>query len=93
MIVFTADEPVDSPFVTVYRVELAARFNAATLRTTLRERGVGRVTIVKRGSSIDADELAGKLKLAGSGHRVVLLTRAAGEQVMIVGERLTASSP
>jgi hypothetical protein len=73
-------------------VELAARASASALRVHLRERGVGRVTIVKRGSMIDAEEFQRKLKLAGSEHRVVVLTRAAGEQVMIVGERLTASS-
>jgi len=40
------------------------------------------------GSRIDADELLRKLKLDGPGHCYVLLTRAAGEQTMIVGERL-----
>jgi hypothetical protein len=85
---FTGDEPIASPFVTAYRVDFAARFHAAELRRQLRERGVGRVTVVKRGSMIDADELVGKLKLAGLEHRVVLLTRAAGEPVMIVGMRL-----
>jgi hypothetical protein len=89
---FTSDDQIDSPFLTVYRIEMAARYHATALRQHLRGHGVGRVTIVKRGSMIDADELMGKLKLAGWEHRVVLLTRAAGEPVMIVGERLTASS-
>jgi hypothetical protein len=30
-----------------------------------------------------------RLKLAGPDHRFVLLTRAAGEQAMIVGERVS----
>jgi len=89
---FTSRDLVVSPFVTAYRVETAARQHLAGLRQHLRAHGVGRVTIVKRGSMIDADELARKLKLAGSEHRVVLLTRAAGEPVTIVCERLTASS-
>lgn len=93
VMLLTADRPVDSPFVTAYRVELAARFNATALRAHLRYRGVGRVTIVKRGSQIDSEELRRKLKLAGSDQRDIVLTRTAGEQVMIVGERLTASSP
>lgn len=90
---FTGNELVASPFVTAYRVDFAARLHAVELRRHLRERGVGRVTVVKRGSMIDADQLEGKLKLAGSEHRVVLLTRAAGEPVMIVCERVRASSP
>jgi hypothetical protein len=69
-------------------VELAERVNAARLRGYLRELGVGRVTVVKRGSAIDADELLRKLKLSGKGHRVLLLTRANGEQTVLVGERL-----
>jgi THUMP domain-containing protein/RNA cap guanine-N2 methyltransferase len=88
VMLFAADEPIDSPFVAVYRIELAARFNAAALRDHLRARGVGRVTIVKRGSPADANEVEKKLKLVGSAHRAIVLTRAAGEQVMIVGQRL-----
>jgi SAM-dependent methyltransferase len=87
VMLLTGNERVASPFVTTYQVELSARHNAAALRDHLRARGVGRVTVVKRGSSIDADELTRKLKLAGTDHRVVILTRAAGEPVMIVGER------
>jgi hypothetical protein len=93
VMLFTGDKPVESPFITAYRIEPAQPFKAAVLRDLLRERGVGRVTIVKRGSSIDADELVRKLKLAGRDHRVVVLTRAAGEPVMILGERATSSSP
>jgi len=93
VMLFTADQPRSSPFVTGFRVEITARLNAAALRDQLRATGVGRVTIVKRGSPVDADELMKKLKLAGSAHREVVLTRAGGEQVMIVGERLRASSP
>jgi SAM-dependent methyltransferase len=89
---FTGTTSVSSQFVTAYRVEESERYNVRRLREILKAQNVGRVTVVKRGSRIDADELLGKLKLAGSEHRVVLLTRAAGEQVMIVCERLTAAS-
>jgi hypothetical protein len=46
------------------------------------------VTVVKRGSTIDADDFVKKLKLAGSEHRVVLLTQTRGVQTMIVSEAL-----
>lgn len=85
----TGETEIASPLVTGYRVELAERVSASRLREHLRGHGVGRVTVVKRGSSIDAEELLKKLKLAGTAHRFVLLTRANGEQTMIVGERLT----
>ena len=84
----TGREPVASPFVTGYRVEFADRFHVNRLRDHLRQHRVGRVTPVKRGSMIDADELVKKLKLDGPEHRFVLLTRADGEQVMIVADRI-----
>jgi hypothetical protein len=83
----TGDRAVSSPLVTGYHAELAERVNPTRLRGYLRDRGVGRVTFVKRGSLVDSDELRKKLKLTGSGHRVVVLTRAAGDQVAIVCER------
>jgi THUMP domain-like/RNA cap guanine-N2 methyltransferase len=82
---------VHSPFVTGYSVELAARFNLKALRDHLRQHQVGRITVVKRGSQLDADDVTKKLKLVGTEHRVVILTRAGGEQAMIVGERLSVS--
>ncbi|MBA4066803.1 MAG: SAM-dependent methyltransferase [Isosphaera sp.] len=85
---FTGPAAVRSPFLTAYRVELAARFHAGRLRDHLRAHRVGRVTVVKRGSAVDADELLRKLKADGPGHRVVVLTRAAGEAAMVVGERV-----
>jgi hypothetical protein len=85
---FTGPELVQSPFVTPYRVEFAAKFHIGKLRDHLREHRVGRVTIVKRGSMIDAEDVQRKLKLDGSEHRMVILTRATGEQTMIVGSRV-----
>jgi SAM-dependent methyltransferase len=84
---FTGSEAVRSPFLTAYRVELADRFHAGRLRDHLRAQRVGRVTVVKRGSAVDADELVRKLKLDGPDHRFVVLTRAGGEAAMVVGER------
>jgi hypothetical protein len=84
---FTGSELISSPLVTAYKVELAERFHATRLRAYLREQGIGRVTVVKRGSMIDADELRRDLKLKGKGHRDVVLTSVSGEQTMIVGTR------
>lgn len=84
----TGPEEVRSPFVTAYRVEHSDRFHAGRLRDYLRDLGVGRVTMVKRGSMLDADDVTRKLKLSGSEHRFVILTRVAGEQAVIVCSRL-----
>jgi hypothetical protein len=89
--VLTGDTEVCSPLARGYRVALAERVDATRLRAYFRDRDVGRVTVIKRGSSIDADELQRKLRLSGKGHRVVLLTRANGVQTMIVGEKLPSN--
>lgn len=86
--VFTGDEAVASPFVTGFRVGMSGRFHLAKLRDHLRASTVGRVTIIKRGSALDADDVMRKLKLNGREHRVVFLTRCGDEQTMIVGERV-----
>jgi hypothetical protein len=78
-----------TPFATAFAVEHAGPFHARLLREYLRERRVGRVTAVKRGSPADSDDLLRKLKLSGPGHRTVFLTRADGQHVLIVCERLT----
>lgn len=86
--IFTGRNPIQSPFVNSFRVEWATRFHLAHLRVHLREKGVGRVTFIKRGSKLDSDELLKKLKLEGEHHRIVILTRIGREETMIVAERV-----
>ena len=83
---FTAPKPTPSPFLASYRVEVATRFHLQRLREHLRQHSVGRVTVVKRGTRLDADDVVRKLKLEGEQHRTLLLTQVGGEQTMIVGE-------
>ncbi|MBA4190285.1 MAG: SAM-dependent methyltransferase [Planctomycetaceae bacterium] len=84
----TGAELVPSPFLTPYRVEFSDRYHLGRLRDHLREKQVGRITMVKRGSMLDSDDVTKKLKLNGPEHRMVILTRANGEQAMIVGNRV-----
>lgn len=84
----TADELHRSPFVTAYEVEEVLPFHPKRVGTWLRERNVGRITPVKRGSSANVDELTKQWKLRGPEHRELLLTRTAGEPVAIVARRI-----
>ncbi len=84
----TGPDLVLSPFVTPYRVEFSDKFHLSRLRDHLRQHHVGRITMVKRGSMLDSDDVTKKLKLNGPEHRMVILTRANGEQAMIVCERV-----
>jgi hypothetical protein len=84
---FTGPHAIESPMVSSFRVESATRFHLPRLRDHLRANRVGRVTFIKRGSLIDADETMRKLKLEGDDHRTVVLTRLAGEEIMIIATR------
>jgi SAM-dependent methyltransferase len=86
----TADRLVSTPFASAYRVEEVLPFHAKRVGEWLRARHVGRVTIVKRGSAADAEELTRRWKLRGDEHRAVILTRADGAPVAIIGERVTS---
>jgi SAM-dependent methyltransferase len=85
----TFDRHTLTPFATVFAVEHAAPFHAKLLRDYLRQRHVGRVTVIKRGSPADADDLVRKLKLDGPHHRTLVLTRTDGWHAMIVCVRLS----
>lgn len=79
---------IHSPFLTGYRVEWSAHYHPRRLNEYCRQHGIGRVTPVQIGSRMDPREVMKRLKLAGSGHRVVILTQVGGEQWMIMGERV-----
>jgi hypothetical protein len=84
---FTSHEVTHSPLLSPFRVEWLTRFHPGKLRDHLRAHRVGRVTIIKRGSSVDADKVMKSLKLGGEEHRMVILTRIDGEETMFIGER------
>jgi SAM-dependent methyltransferase len=88
VLLLTSDRQTLTPLATAFAVEHAGPFHAARLRNYLRERHVGRVTVIKRGSPVDANELVKKLKLEGPNHRTVVLARAAAEPVMVMCERI-----
>jgi hypothetical protein len=85
----TSDDWVQTPFAAVYRVEELLPFHARRVGAWLKAHDTGRITVVKRGSSVDAEELVKRWKLRGNQHRTVILTRTEGEEVAIIAERLT----
>ena len=81
---FTGDDCPATPFGDWYRIEHSAAFHLGRLRDYLREQRVGRVTMLKRASTLDANEVMKKLKLEGSEHRHVILTRSLGQPWVLV---------
>jgi len=82
-----ADSVVATPYARCYAVLDVLPFSVKRLRATLRERGVGRLTVKKRGSAVEPDELRRAMKLTGTGAATVVLTRIAGAPSAILVER------
>ncbi|HEX2705750.1 MAG TPA: hypothetical protein VHM65_08320, partial [Candidatus Lustribacter sp.] len=82
----SADRPVEVGYARRYAVLEAMPLNVKALRTWARSRGIGRLTIKKRGVTLDPDLLRRQLRLAGEASATVVLTRVAGGQVVVVVE-------
>ncbi|MFJ8588134.1 methyltransferase domain-containing protein [Streptomyces sp. NPDC093595] len=81
----TADELRPTPYATAYEITDRLPFNVKKLKALLREREVGTLTVKKRGSAVEPEELRRKLKPKGPNAATVFLTRAAGAPTMLIG--------
>jgi hypothetical protein len=80
----TSDARAATPWVRSYRVDEVLPFNLKKLKALLRARGVGRVTVKKRGSAIEPETLSRQLRGPGAGTAVVVVTRVAGAPTALV---------
>ena len=80
----TADDLRPTPYATAYEITDVLPFNLKKLRALLRERKVGVLTVKKRGSAVEPEELRRRLRLEGPHEAVVVLTRVAGRQSVLV---------
>ncbi|MET8634990.1 methyltransferase domain-containing protein [Streptomyces sp. NPDC057746] len=83
----TADEHRDSPYATAYEITDRLPFNVKRLKALLREREVGVLTVKKRGSAVEPEELRRKVlpRPHGPNAVTVFLTRVAGAPTMLLG--------
>ena len=86
----TSDRFTPTPFAAGYEVEASLPYHAKRLNEVLRQRDVGRVTPVRHGSDLSADDLMKRLKLTGGDHRFVLLTEVGGRPHVLVARRVAA---
>ncbi|MGW1974703.1 THUMP-like domain-containing protein [Streptomyces sp. NPDC001889] len=73
------------PFVTAYEITDVLPFHLKRLKALLRERGVGVLTVKKRGSAVEPEELRRRVKPQGRNAATVFLTRVAGAPSMLIG--------
>ncbi|HEX5567211.1 MAG TPA: class I SAM-dependent methyltransferase [Streptomyces sp.] len=81
----TGDELLPTPYAHAYEVTDVLPFNLKKLKALLRERGVGTLTVKKRGSAVDPEELRRRLKPSGPHAATVFLTRVAGAPAVLLG--------
>ncbi|MES5816416.1 SAM-dependent methyltransferase [Streptomyces sp. RG80] len=83
----TADELRPTPYATAYEITDRLPFNVKKLKALLREREVGILTVKKRGSAVEPEELRRKAlpKSQGPNSATVFLTRVAGAPTMLIG--------
>lgn len=84
----TSHTASEVPWARRYRVVEAMPLSTKALARWLRDRGHDRITVKKRGVTLDADALRRQLKMTGRGkggsEATLVLTRVAGSQVALV---------
>ncbi|MER6344424.1 methyltransferase domain-containing protein [Streptomyces sp. NPDC001532] len=83
----TADALRPTPYATAYEITDRLPFNVKKLKALLRERQVGVLTVKKRGSAVEPEELRRKAlpRPHGKNAVTVFLTRVAGAPTMLLG--------
>ncbi|GAA1850811.1 class I SAM-dependent methyltransferase [Myceligenerans crystallogenes] len=81
-----------APIATGYRVLDTMPFGLKRLKSYLRERDVGRVTIKKRGTAVVPEQLRKQLVLTGTEEATIILTRVAGSQTILFVEPMRGAA-
>lgn len=82
----TSDASFRTPFARGYRVVEHLPYREKQLKAALQERGIGRLTIKKRGVQVVPDELRKRLALKGDNEATLVLTRVAGHGAALLVE-------
>ena len=80
----TSDESFTTPFARSYEVLAELPFKEKQLKAALRQRGIGKVTIKKRGVDVVPEELRKRLSLVGDDEATLVMTRVNGEATTLL---------
>ncbi len=84
----TSDSPLTSPFVSSFRVREELPAETRKLGKALRERGIGRLEIKKRGVDLDPAILRRALALRGDESATLVVTRLGRRRVALLTDRV-----
>ena len=82
----TSASSFKTPFARSYAVLETLPYREKQLKAALRERGIGRLTIKKRGVDIVPEELRKRLDLKGDNEGTIVMTRASGDGICLLVE-------
>jgi hypothetical protein len=68
----------------VWTIEEWFPFQLKKLRAYLRQHNIGRITIKKRGSPLEPEDLTRNLRLEGDQSRILVLTHLRGEPIVLI---------
>jgi SAM-dependent methyltransferase len=84
----TADHPVDCPALQVFKVCEVLPLDVRRLKAWLRERGIGRLEVKKRGVDIEPESLRRRLNVGGDNAATLVITPHQGRIVAIIAQRV-----
>jgi SAM-dependent methyltransferase len=80
----TSDQAFTSPFARGFKVLEVLPYREKPLKAALHTRGIGRLTIKKRGVDVVPDELRKRLDLRGPNEGTIIMTRIAGAGAVVL---------
>jgi hypothetical protein len=87
----TSDEAFATPFARTYEVLESLPYKEKALKAALRARGIGRLTIKKRGVDVVPEDLRRRLNLHGEQDATLVLTRVEGRGTALLVRALRTS--
>ncbi|MCD9198845.1 class I SAM-dependent methyltransferase [Aeromicrobium wangtongii] len=84
----SSDAAVETPLARGFRIVQELPFREKPLKAALQARGVGTLTIKKRGVDIVPEEVIRRMKLKGRNEAIVVMTRVQGQGRAYLVERL-----
>jgi predicted RNA methylase len=84
----TADDGVSTPFARGYRVVDTLPYDVKALRRYVRDRGIGILTVKKRGVGVEPEKLRAAVRPQGEAVATFVVTRVAGKATVIVVDPL-----
>jgi SAM-dependent methyltransferase len=82
----SSDRLVATPFASAYEITDVLPFHVKQLRAQVAQRGIGVLTVKKRGADIDPAVLRRQLRPAGPNSAVMIVTRVLGAHIALLGQ-------